>query len=1026
VLGGIRYFADYELLEEIGRGGMGVVYKARQLSLDRIVAVKMILAGRFAKPEDVERFRAEAKAAAKLQHPGIVAIHEVGEHEGQEYYSMDYVQGQCLADLNGPLHANRAALYLQSIAQAVQYSHAHGVLHRDLKPSNILIDLGDHPRVTDFGLAKRLADNSTFDIRHSSLTLSGQVLGSPNFMPPEQAAGRGAKVGPYSDVYSLGAILYHLLTDRPPFVAETVAETLLQVATVDPLAPRVLNPSVPRDLETICLKCLEKPPAKRYPTAQSLADELGRFLRCEPISARPVSTAEKAWRWCRRQPALAGLGTAVILLLITVATVSTVAALRIAAARSQEATQHQLAEQQRLRAEERALAARQNEYAADMSLAQQALSDHNLGRALELLEKYRPRAKSEIRNPKSEMDLLGWEWRYLWQQSRSDELFTLHRGLSPHSVVVAVSPDGSRVAAASIENSVRLWNLHSQRPLAALELTNVSELAFSADGRWLACLSRRKWIKLVDGWTLQSVATVDHAALACAFAADSQSLYTADPTQVRRWRVPDGQEIERKSFELNTNAITSRAGNEQMAVAPDGGAVAWGSLDGGIRVWTLTNDTLYAAFPREGQTLLFRLSFSPDGQTLAAGYTDGSVRLWSLPDRRLLHTLQGHTAFVSVLAFSADGKRLATASYDQTIALWNTITGMQITYLMGHRDEVIALAFCPGGQRLISSSRDGSIRVWDARAKMRSASAQSFPFLAPGCALSPDGRTALMSSFENKLHLWDTLALCELPWQPATHSGSAWAAVASGGKMLATGTSDGMVHLWNCEGDRWVEMATFSGHTGAVHGVAFSPDGQFLASKGTDLQIAVWYLATRREVLRFDTGSRGGPLAFSPDSHILAAGSAGGATGLWDLRHRRSLAQLAKHPRGVFGVALSHDGRLAATASYDHTVKLWDIAAAPQVREVATLTGSLTPAWSVAFSPDDTRLAVGLGDGEVRLWNVQTHHEALRLKGHKLPVFAVQFTPDGHHLVSLSGDSLHIWTAVPLEDIDRSARSAAH
>ncbi len=322
---GIRvyYFGDYELLEEISHGGMGVVFRARQLSLNRLVAVKMILAGRLASDLEVKRFKAEAEAAAGLQHPNIVAIHEVGIFQGQHYFSMDLVTGKDLGTLvrEHPLSAAQAAQYARTIAEAVQYAHEQGVLHRDLKPSNVLIDHNNQPRVTDFGLAKQLKSDS-------ETTVSGQVVGSPNYISPEQAAGRKTEVGPETDIYSLGAILYHLVTGRPPFAAETVQATLVQVLQQEPVPPRALNPQVPRDLETICLKCLEKDLARRYHTARALAEELGRFLRNEPILARPVSTAGRAWRWCRRNPALAIASSSGLLLLVAGLVVSTWLAVR--------------------------------------------------------------------------------------------------------------------------------------------------------------------------------------------------------------------------------------------------------------------------------------------------------------------------------------------------------------------------------------------------------------------------------------------------------------------------------------------------------------------------------------------------------------------------------------------------------------------------------------------------------------------------------------------------------------------------
>jgi tRNA A-37 threonylcarbamoyl transferase component Bud32 len=310
--GRVRYFGDYELQEEIARGGMGVVWKARQASLNRTVALKMILAGKLAGEAEVQRFHREAEAAANLQHPNIVAIHEVGEHDGQHYYSMDYVEGRDLGALvreSGPMPPTRAAECLQTIAEAVHFAHQRGTLHRDLKPQNVLMDAAGVPRITDFGLAK-------FVERDDSLTHTGAVMGSPSYMPPEQAAGHLDQVGPHSDVYALGAILYELLTGRPPFRAETAMATMRQVMESDPVSPRKLNATVPPDLETICLKCLEKNPARRYHSAQALAEELGRFRKHEPIQALPASAVRNVESWLRQHPwTLMAAASSVVLVL---------------------------------------------------------------------------------------------------------------------------------------------------------------------------------------------------------------------------------------------------------------------------------------------------------------------------------------------------------------------------------------------------------------------------------------------------------------------------------------------------------------------------------------------------------------------------------------------------------------------------------------------------------------------------------------------------------------------------------------
>jgi tRNA A-37 threonylcarbamoyl transferase component Bud32 len=304
----VRYFGDYELLDEIARGGMGIVWKARQTSLKRDVALKMIRNGALAGSNEVARFLREAEAAANLQHPNIVAIHEIGEHGGQHYFSMDYVTGRDLGSLvkEGPLSPRSAARYVKIIAEAVHFAHQRGTLHRDLKPQNVLIDASDQPRITDFGLAKLMKDDS-------QLTQSGVVMGSPSYMPPEQASGRQGDVGPASDVYSLGAILYELLTGRPPFRGSTPMATLCAVLQEEPTAPRRLKADVPLDLETICLKCLEKSPSARYPTARALAEELDRFLKGEPIQARPASAVRKTVSWARRHPGVLAAFAALVI-----------------------------------------------------------------------------------------------------------------------------------------------------------------------------------------------------------------------------------------------------------------------------------------------------------------------------------------------------------------------------------------------------------------------------------------------------------------------------------------------------------------------------------------------------------------------------------------------------------------------------------------------------------------------------------------------------------------------------------------
>ncbi len=415
-----RAVGGFTLIRKLASGGMGVVYLARQESLRRSVALKMILAGDHATDDEIQRFRHEAEAVAQLDHPGIVPIFEVGENLGLHYFSMAYVGGGTLADRleTGPLPPHQAAELLRQIAEAVGYAHQRGIIHRDLKPGNILMDEEGHPKVTDFGLAKHVSGLS-------QLTVTGQVMGTPSYMAPEQAAGRTAQVGPASDLYSLGALLYCLVTGRPPFQAATAVETLRQVMDHEPVSPRQLNASVSRDLETVCLKCLQKEPSKRYADAAALAEDLRRILAGEPIRARPVGTMERLWRWCRRNRVVATLGLGFLLSLLGGIVVSSIFAAR-ALRKEAEALQAQALSDRRW-------------YAAELGLARQDWEKGRIATVLRRLDSLRPARPGAP-------DLRGFEWHYL-NRLCHPELRTL-RGSSEPVWSIAFSPDGRQLASA--------------------------------------------------------------------------------------------------------------------------------------------------------------------------------------------------------------------------------------------------------------------------------------------------------------------------------------------------------------------------------------------------------------------------------------------------------------------------------------------------------------------------------------------------------------------------------------------------
>jgi WD40 repeat protein/predicted Ser/Thr protein kinase len=969
---------------------MGVVYRARQTSLERIVALKMILAGQFATKQNIQRFRGEVTAAALLQHPNIVAIHDVGIHEGQHYFSMDYVEGQNLSQLVGtrPLSPVKAAHYIKLIAEAIHYAHQQGILHRDLKPSNVLVDASDQPRITDFGLAKRLDGDS-------SITATGQMLGSPNFMPPEQASAQRGKVGRHSDVYGLGAILYHLLTARPPFQAESFESVINQVLNTEPVSPRLLNPSVPPDLETVCVKSLQKDPLHRYQSAQELADELNRFLRHQPIHARPITRVERTWRWCRRNPVLASLGASLVLV-VALGFTGTLWQWRQAMHNAEaEAKERQRAEEEL--------------YFAEMHGAETALEDGDLGRARELVEAHRPRA--------GQIDLRDFQWRLLLRRCRGDDLYALN-GYSNSLSALRFSPDGDTLATRSRDNRLKVWDMSTRTE--RFTITNVISLGgFTPGGQSFAYGTGDGSVKLCDPSTGRTLYLLEKVGDLVALLGDGKRVATtAEEFIVKIWDIASGRE----TFVLPGKGGINLWGPEfgvGVVVTPDGEKLAISNgFENGITLWDLKTHAILKSSLDKREIPLTFLQLSPDGKVLATGGFEGLVRLWDMATGdELLPPIQEPESVVAA-AFSPDGQVLAIAGLDQTIKLWELATRRELDTLKGHESGVWAVTFSADGRRLASGGDDKTVRLWNTGPKpvkpTISGLAQWDPLI-----WSPDSNLLAGHCGDQTVKLMDATTLETRTVIPGI---SHVLTFSDHGKTILARLGDGSVKCFDAA-TGMVTRDLPTPFSGEWNSVVISPNGRCVAITDGTATIQLWDTVSGETNLLTNLSRQPALLAFSPDGHtLISGGDLKGVIDIWDVARRQCVESLAAHSGRVVSVAISPDGMLAATGSIDTTIKLWNL----KTRQlIMTLKGHRRPVWTLAFSPDGKTLISGSGDRTVRLWNVSLRREAavLRLFGSSHSRLAEEirpltFSPDGNNVAGVTQDGrLILLRAATLDEL---------
>jgi WD40 repeat protein len=970
----------YDILGELGRGGMGVVYRARQIKLNRLVALKMVLAGGHAGEAELVRFRTEAEAVAQLQHPNVVQIYEVGDHRGLPYFALEYCAGGSLEkQLAGtPLPPPQAAQLVETLARAVHAAHQQGIIHRDLKPANVLLSADRIPKITDFGLAKKL-DSA------AGQTASGAILGTPSYMAPEQAGGRRQQLGPATDVYALGAILYELLTGRPPFKAATPLDTVLQVLSDEPVPPSRLQPKVPRDLETICLKCLAKDPPKRYGSAEALAEDLGRFRAGRPIAARPVGAAERLLRWCRRNPLVAGLTAAVAALLLL--TIAVLAVSYVQIRQEQAQTEHEQRKTEAALGQER-----QSSYFQSIALAERALAANNPGRAEELL--------AACPEP-----LRGWEWHYL-KRRRLQEPLVL-RGHSQWAVCVAFSPDGTRLASGSFRDGflptgeIKIWDRASGRALRTLtgHVGPVAGLAFSPDGTHLASAGWDGTVKLWDPVkrrrpVLRTLRGHTQYVTSVAFNPAGTRLASASGDQtVKVWNPATGRLL--RTLRGHTGGVNG------VAFHPDGKQLASASSDGTVQLWDAVTGRPLRTFAAHAGAVLC-VTFRRDGRCLAAGGIDGNVRVWETASGRLVRTLLGPVAVVASVAFSRDGRRLAAGSWEQAIKVWDVASGQEVVNLGGHTDMVMAVAFSPDGRQLASASLDRTVRVWDAtplRAEDDPASAtlRGHAGVISGVVFSPDGKRLASASFDETVILWDLARRRALRTFRGQDGPIYTVALSRDGRRLAAASLGGTIQVWDVATGK--NVRTVHGYGGLM---ALRPDGRRLISIQEGGGVQVWDVTTGQVVHTFRPAHLGPVMgvAYSPDGRHFATAGFDKTVKFRSAATGRVVRTFRGHRHVVHRLAFSRDGSRLAAVSWDHTAKVWDVATG---KLVCTFRGHRGRLGTVVFSPNGKLVATAGDDNTVRIWEATTGRERYTLGGHAGHVMGVAFSPDGQRLATASG-----------------------
>ncbi len=969
----------YTIERQLGRGSMGVVYLARQERLQRLVAVKVVASG-FDLPQATAIVRAEAAVIARLKHPNIVQVYEIGEDDGEPFLAIEYVDGESLREklLKESLPQRQAVELIEQLARAIHHAHTNGVVHRDLKPANILLlNTGSElvPKISDFGLAKVL------DTMHEQ-TGTGMVLGTPKYMAPEQAEGRTTEIGPATDVYALGAILFELLAGRAPFESSSSLKLMQAISMHEVRFPLSAHPNVSPDLQAICLKCLEKNPNQRYSSALELADDVRRFLDDFPVVARRPTRIDVVRKFMRRNPTFSASIAIVFGTLVSASVGIGTFAIRESQAREHAEFLAKKESEARNSVEMLRINERRNVYWANLHLAQKAWRANRLDHMRQHLEQVMPSSSDEE-------DLRGYEWHYLWRLSEPQSLI-----LEDHfqESKVSFSPDGRLLASPNILGEVRMFDAVTGEIQFALQGHGlVRDIVFSSDGKMLAVCGSDCKVHLWDLSTRERFRVLDghsHLIRTVAFSPDGQLLVSADETErVVAWKVADGRQV----WKLDRRHVMD------IDFDPNGERLAIGCGFGGLLIVNASDGAVLQTIHAHARWQS-GVAFSPNGEKVATCSEDRTAKIWTLSDTSKPIEIVSNDVLTSV-TFSPDGKTLGASSHDGTARLWDADTGRPIVSLVGHSNWVHGIAFSKQGL-VASASADRTVRIWKPNLDWEVRTLATMQSRVHGMAFNHKGDKLVLVCDSGEVAVRDL------------HSGeevinfrvseSCWKiALSPDETQIAIANVNGMINLWDPNSGE--EILELPGHTDRINNLVYIPKSNLLASASHDHTVRIWDTSLGKQVHAIQCGTSQLAVACSPDGRLLAT-SGSSQIHIWDTTTWKNLAVLSE-PTGLAHIihclTFSADGRLLASGGYDWNICVWNVHDGQMINRIKGHANAIT---CVRFSQDGRRLISGSQDGTVRFWVPTTGQELLSLEHHSDWVNSISFDPTERILASASND----------------------